>query len=228
MDFSNESYKETVLKGADKINIKTMENYDLSDLLEIIDINFEILFKIKLINEDVSKLWNDVLFDVMSSVYSATSGFYRQAQITLRSVLELGCMSFFYLDKESEFISYKEYEGKTKTPTSLVNQDGFFTTDYIRRNFYSDIDSIQKCIDSVSEYIKKIYSELCLTVHGRYNKLNRQEELPLRYNQDLLEEFIKNLNAVMSIFATMYILRTADMSIEKLVSLAKSSETIEI
>jgi hypothetical protein len=171
-------------------------------------------------------IFNDIVSHTISSIILGTSGFYGASLITLRSILELSCNAFFYVDHKIEFDLYKNQNMPAdKYVSTLVNDYKFFTTNYIE-SFYSDIKTIQSDNDSVSQYLKKLYSDLCDFVHGRYRCLTNKEFLKIKYNVEKYKIYEKHFTNVLSIISVMYILRFDPTKSNDLIKLANHTKVV--
>ncbi|WP_441962655.1 hypothetical protein [Paenibacillus sp. TAF43_2] len=221
-------YKQQILEPVIKITQKSLDDNDFNLILEKIDITIELLEKISSFDASVGILWNELASDVISSIYSATSGFYRQAILSLRSVLELGCSSLFYLDHKIEYEMFIKFNAKAdKYVSTLVNDYSFFTTKYVA-TFYEQIHNLQSTTDSVSAYLKAIYGDLSDIVHGRYHTLTKKQGLQIKYDKRQFKSYEGFLNRVLNILCMMYVLRFKDSSNAEIVKLAQSTGTVSI
>ncbi|WP_217581554.1 hypothetical protein [Lysinibacillus sp. GbtcB16] len=225
MSYTKKLYEENIVKNVQEIMSKTIGNNDITPILELIDSTLDILEGIDQVDPEVGQLWNEITSDILASVNSATSGFYRQGILTLRSVLELGCMSFFYLDHKVEFHLFKEHDAKAdKYVSKLIREYNFYKTDYIS-SFYTNIEEVQTKRDSISEYLDKTYKDLSDVVHGRYKTLKKQDILKIEYSISDFNNFKKFLTSVVSILATMYVLKFENKNSE-LIKLANVTRTV--
>ena len=228
MSFTKKVYQENIIRNVEKINQQTLKDNDITPLLNLIDNTFDILEGINQNAPEISELWNEIASDVISSVNSATSGFYRQSIITLRSVLELGCTSFYYVDHKVEYHLFKMHDAKAdKYVSALIRDFDFFTSNYIT-SFYCDIKSIQTSDNSVSNYLNKTYQQLSDVVHGRYKTLTKQSTLTVGYDKMQLYFFKDKLSSVLGILATMYVLRFSVTGNTCLTALANTTGTVKL
>ncbi|MFF5994426.1 hypothetical protein AAGS61_06675 [Lysinibacillus sp. KU-BSD001] len=228
MSYTKKVFEDNIIKNVQQIVSTTVERNNIMPLVDIIDSTFEILEGIKKFDLEIGEFWNEITSDIIASINSATSGFYRQGIITLRSVLELGCMSLFYYDHRVEFHLFKEHDAiADKYVSKLIREYNFFTTKYINA-FCKNIREIENKEDSVSNYLGTTYKKLSDIVHGRYKTLTKKETLKIEYSQEYFSDFIKHLNSVLSILATMYILRFGDKTNLKIVELANKSRTVAL
>lgn len=162
--------------------------------------------------EPFGVMWNEIVNDTIAVIFNALSGFYHTAIINLRSILEIACSSFYYYDHLIEYHLYEKEGQIADTYVSrLINDYQFYTTKYIR-GFYKDIDAIQKEVNSVSLFLKSLYSNLCDVVHGRYSTFTKRDELKIEYSIDELKRFEKQFNKVLGVIAVMFVLRFSEYS----------------
>lgn len=227
MSYTKVMFQDQIVGPVLKITNKSLEDNDYTEILNKIDITIDILDGIKKLNPKIEELWNELASDVLASIYSASSGFYRHAILALRSVLEIGCNTFYYLDHNIEYEMFIKFNTKAdKYVSSLVNDHAFFTSKYIS-TFYSDIDKIQTAPDSVSVYLKTLYGELSDIVHGRYNSLTKKQSLQIKYSKKEFKSYEQFLSRVLSILCTMYVLRFNEKGNHNIIKLAKLSGTVK-
>ncbi|NFG40410.1 hypothetical protein FC789_04200 [Clostridium botulinum] len=226
MSYTKQTFKNEILNPVNKIQEDTLNNIDLTKILEYTNQLFDIKERIIEEDKEIGELWNEIIFDVLSSIHSASSGFYRSAIVTLRSILEIGCYSIYYYDHKIEYSIFQTEDTKAdKYVSTLVNNFEFFKTRYIKA-FYLKIEEIQKKPDSISEYLLKKYGELSDVVHGRYKSLIKIKDLKINYNIGDFKKYEKLFCNVLSILAVLYVLRFDDFNNKKLKELVNISGVI--
>lgn len=229
MSFTKETFKNCILDPISKIQEKTLEDNDLSELLKYLNVAIDIQNKITTENEEIGKLWNEIVTDLISAINASISGSYRLSLISLRSVLETGCHSFFFYDHKIEYHLFQNEDKEAdKYINTLINDFDFFTTKYIRA-FKNDIDidKIQEEDDSISKYLKKIYKKLCDITHGRYKTLTKIDNEQIDYNKEFYKRFEKKYFEVVSILTTLYFLRFNKKN-NTIVEVVKHSKTLNL
>lgn len=232
MSFQKSEFKESISKQIDKIQDVTLADNNIDEILENLNTMLNIYEKIKEDDQELIKVWNDIIADIISAIYVGNSGLYRLACISLRSILELACSSFFYYDHKIEYYIFMEHDAKAdKYVSTLINDYNFYSTKYIK-SFYKEIESVQKKEDSVKEELKNLYIVLCEIVHGKYKYLTKRADLTIEYNKTDFKFFEKLLKRVLSIIAVMYILRfNATVNIGEdndIIKLANKSKVVQI
>ncbi|NOW07653.1 hypothetical protein [Clostridium beijerinckii] len=226
MSYTKQTFKNQILDPVNKIQDETINNIDLTKILEYLNQIFYIKERIIEKDQEIGELWNEIIFDLLSSIHSASSGFYRSAIVTLRSILEIGCYSIYYYDHKIEYSIFQSEDIKAdKYVSILVNNFEFFKTRYIK-SFYPNIGEIQKKADSVSEYLLRKYGELSDVVHGRYKSLIKIKDLNINYSKGNFKKYEKLLCNVLSILSVLYILRFDDFSNKELKELVSVSGVI--
>lgn len=198
MSFTKETIKQYLFVPIDDIRKKTVDSNDCSVLLVYLNSFFEIRDAFVNKNEKIGALWNEICIDLLSVINAGLSGFYRNGIIGLRSVLELGCNSFYYLDHQVEYYLFENSNKKAdKYVSALIKEFDFFRTNYVKA-FKANIDVIQTEEDSISNYLKKLYATLSDVVHGRYNKLAKIDDFHITYDINQYKQFeglyIKTVN----------------------------------
>lgn len=219
---------EHLFKANSKIFNETLENNDLTEILNnlnlIIDIKDDFISR----DSELEPIWNEIISDIISIVFSAISGHYRLAISGLRNVLELGCNAFFYIDHKVEFKLYSNSNFKAdKYVSAIINDYHFFKTEYIRA-FNPDIETIQTKQDSCSSYLNTTYGKLCDVVHGRFQSLTKQTELKIDYDHSLFKKFESKYNYTLSAIALMYILRFNITDNMGVINLAKTTNALKL
>ncbi len=229
MSYTKTLVKESLRNSTNIIQDKSLEDNDTTLIWDYLNASMDISQNIMAQDKEIGILWNEIINDIIASIYMALSGFYRPGIVILRSVLEIGCNSIFYYDHKIEYNMFQQQNAKAdKYVNTLVNEYSFFTTKYIAV-FYSNIEVLQTCEDSVSNYLKKIYSNLSDNVHGRYETLTKtNEELAIVYDKGFFKRYEKLLFSTLSILAVLYILRFNDTSKITINRLANISEVIMI
>ncbi|MFB0831675.1 hypothetical protein ACEU2D_18985 [Brevibacillus laterosporus] len=220
MSYTKITFREDLLHPVNAIQKETINKNDFTPILEHLNVMIDIKDNMGKNDSEIGVLWNEVVFDLLASIHSASSGFYRSAIVTLRSILEIGVSSFFYYDHKIEFLIFQNTNAKAdKYVSTLINNYDFFKTKYIKC-FYDDIDKVEKSTDSVSSFLTKKYGELSDVVHGRYNSLIKINDLNIKYSQIEFKRYESLLLSTLSILAVLYVLRFADFSNTGIIRLA--------
>lgn len=228
MSFTKITFRDSVLKPVNKIQESTLSDNDFTLILKYLNTFIDIRESIVNKDNEIGQLWNEIVFDLLASIHSASSGFYRSAIVTLRSILEISCYSIFYYDHKIEYSIFQNENSKAdKYVNTLVNNYDFFKTKYIKA-FCEDIESIQTKIDSVSDYLSRKYGELSDVVHGRYNSLIKVENLNIDYSKASFKKYEKLLFSTLSIVSVLYVLRFNDFNSDDIIDLTKISGVINI
>ncbi|MCU5534266.1 hypothetical protein OCA90_26625 [Bacillus cereus] len=227
MSYTKIQFKENILIPQQKIQEKTIQENDLSSLLLNIDAIFKISDTFEKVDPEVGKIWNDIISDLISSISSACSGFYRSAIVNLRSILELSCNTFFYIDHKIEHYLFEFENAKAdKYVSALIRDYNFFTSKYIK-SFKSDIKYHETNADSISLYLKKIYASLSDVVHGRYNSLLKVNNIEIQYEIGSFKTYEDLLSKTIGIICTMFIYRFNNDRIAEINSLALKTGVIK-
>ncbi|OMP67040.1 hypothetical protein [Domibacillus epiphyticus] len=228
MSYTKTTFRDNILTPVNKIQKETIKLNDFTPILKYLNATLDIHHNILKNDGDIGTLWNELVFDLLASIHSASSGFYRSAIVTLRSILEIGTASFFYFDHKIQFGIFQKTNAKAdKYVSALINDYDFFKTKYIKC-FYEDIDSIEKSPDSVSIYLTKKYGELSDVVHGRYNSLIKINSVTINYSQSDFKKYEKLLLSTLSILAVLYVLRFNDFNNTDILELANICGVVKL
>lgn len=215
------------INEAKKIQEQTMNNNDLTDILNALNNIMEVGKKVSEKESRLDFYWNEIITELISVIYASLSGHNRLAISGLRNILELSCHLFYYLDHIIELnLSINENSKANKYVSTLIRDDKFFTTAYIK-TFNKKISELETKIDSVSYFLQKEYAGLCDVVHGRNKSLFKKEELVIKYSQKEFNRFEKEYINLTSIITVMYILRFEDYSNNEFNELAMKSNTLK-
>lgn len=228
MSFTKVAFENKISKPVREIQVHTLNDNDFTNILKYLNAIIDIKESIILKDNSIGELWNEIVYDTLSSIHSASCGFYRSAIVVLRSILELGCSSFFYYDHKIEYGIFQNENAKAdKYVSTLVNEFDFYKTRYIRV-FYSDIENKQNKEDSVSEFLKRIYATLSDIVHGRYNSLIKAKNLEVKYEKELFKKFERLFLETLSILAVMYVVRFNESINSDVTELANLTKVVNL
>ena len=226
MSYVKNQIKEDILEPISLIQVNTLNDNDLTDMLNCLNSMLKISEFLARQDEEIGVMWNEIINDIIAVIHSSISGFYHSASICLRSILELACSSFFYYDHKIEYNLLKNHNYPAKYVSALVNDYSFFKTAYIE-SFYKDIRGFEKTEDDIAQRLKKVYADLCDIVHGRYKTLTKTNGLEIGYSKSTYKLFENYFYNVMSIISVMFILRFSyfeDEDICKLANIIKVGE----
>lgn len=210
------------------IQSKTIDDNDLTDILETLNSIIEIGELISSSDEEIAFYWNEIISDSISVIFDAVSGQYRLSISGLRNILELACHSFYFLDHKIELNLFINENSKAdKYVSTLISNHLFFTTSYIK-TFCPNIDNLQTKEDSVSSCLNNNYIKLCDVVHGRYQTLTKTDYLKIDYSKELFKKFETAFLNTLSIISVMYILRFNDFTKDSIIALAKKTNVIKL
>lgn len=216
-----------IFEAQNQIFDKSLEKNDLTSFLELIDSTLYIQENILKVSTILDPLLNEIISDLLSVISSALQGHYRLAISGLRNILEISCCTIFYLDHEIEYKLYKDYDLKAdKYVSALINEYYFFKTIYIK-TFFSDIENLQREVDSCSKYLNQTYGKLCDVVHGRYLTLTKFEKLNIVYNQEQFSKFKTMLEYTLGAYFLMYALRFNDFDNNNILKIIQKTKTLK-
>jgi len=227
MSYTKNTLKDYIIEHARSIQNDTMENNDLTEILNALNHILDIGEKVSENKSELGFYWNEIGSESISVIYASISGHNRLALSGLRNILELSCHAFYYYDHMIELnLSINENTKSDKYVSSLVRDDLFFTTGYIK-TFNKEILNFETSKDSVSNFLKSEYKGLCDIVHGRHETLFKREELTIKYSPVEFKRFEKQYINLASAIAIMYILRFQDYSDIELNKLAMKRNIIK-
>jgi len=227
MSFQKRQMETDLIEKVASLQAETLENCDFTKILKYLNVFLNIHESIDEEDSELTKLWNDIIADILGAIYTGISGFYRIAMISMRSILEMACVSFYYYDHKVEYHMFVENDlAADKYVSTLVNDYRFFTSNYIHY-FADDIDDIEVSNNAIANKLKKIYKDQCDVVHGRYKNLLKADGLSIKYDKILFDKFERMLMETMSIVSVMYILRFNKRDDKSLLELAEYIKVVE-
>jgi hypothetical protein len=159
---------------------------------------FHHLFDI--IPETVDKFWSGHIFpyaeaeyELHSSIYFATRGFYKHALNSLRSVLELGLLSVYWDIEDKSHIEIQDWlQSKEDTPFRRQIQRRLLENENIKRfddegGFFTQLDDIYKKLSGFTHTKGTRYSSRALTI----SNVNTFNEKSLKYWVQSLQKVIR-------------------------------------
>jgi hypothetical protein len=207
--------------AANSINHKTIVDNDLTDILNALNVIMEIKEKISNTNSTTDFYWNEIISELLAVTHSSLSGYTRLGITGLRNIMELLCHAFYYYDHPIELkLSVNENLKAERYVSTLVKDYLFYTTKYIK-TFYEKIESEEVNTDSVSNFLKTEYADLCDFVHGRNSTLIKKSNLKIEYSKYQFKIFETHFLKISSLVANMYILRFNDKSNNSILDLSK-------
>ena len=213
-----------LIKKNNTIQSETLNDNDLTDILEALEVIMEIGERFSIHDSEIGFYWNEIISEFISVIHSSISGYNRLALSGLRNIMELACHSFYFHDHKIELnIAKNENAKANKYVSALVKDDSFFMTSYIKAFNNTSVD-LELKKDSISLFLTQEYSKLCDVVHGRNKTLFKKESLQISYNKGEFKKFEKHYLNIIDVIAVMYVLRFNDKSspeINKLVSRTK-------
>ncbi|SRR6266516_138307 len=153
-----------------------------------------------LIPATVDNFWSGNLFpyteaeyELHSSIYFATRGFYKHALNSLRSVLELGLLSVYWDVEDKSHIEIQEWlQSKEDTPFRRQIQSRLLANKNIKRfdeegGLFLQLDDIYKKLSSFTHTKGARYSSRALTI----SNVNTFNEKSLKYWLQSLQKVIR-------------------------------------
>jgi hypothetical protein len=228
MSYTKLTFKDNIMKPVNEIQEETLIDNDLTAIFKYLNASIDIRDSLHEIDKEIGGLWNEIIFDLIASIHSAASGFYRSGIVTLRSILEIGACSFYYLDHKVEFSIFQNTNSKAdKYVSTLINNHDFFKTKYAK-TFFGNIEEIETNSDSISEFLGRQYGVLSDVVHGRYKSLIKLENLDIGYKKKDYKKYESLLLHTLSILAVMYVIRINDFSNEEIIDLANICKVVRL
>jgi hypothetical protein len=218
---------EQLIKASNQIQTESIEDNDLTDILEGLNVVIEISERISKNDKTTDFYWNEIITELIAVIHSAISGYSKLGLTGLRNILELVCHSFFYYDHQIELkLSINENIKADKYVSALINDFMFFTSKYIN-TFYDDIEKLEHKPDSISGFLKIEYSALCDVVHGRHKTLLKKD-LSIKYDKISFKKFETHFLNITSVISNMYIVRHNDFNEQEIIKISKRLKLLKL
>ncbi|WP_342557221.1 hypothetical protein [Lysinibacillus sp. FSL P4-0201] len=195
--------KKVIEKSAESLTENTMKTVDnhgelYAEMLHYLEMLN--LWSNKLDSYEPKAVLKEVCYDLLSSLYIAAQGMYRNAYICLRSALELGMSFIYFIDRNYEYLLWKANDYDMKWSTLKDNENGLLSKKYLSL-FLGDFQ-----VDSLIENFKSVYRECSEYVHGKYKYMHTIEAQKIHYQKDKIElwsamfiDIVKLLNILFTI-----------------------------
>jgi hypothetical protein len=200
--FSQYFYLRHIEKHIDEVVVATAKFFDdHSEYAHIIDDYISVFHNISdLIPATEENFWSGNLFpyteaeyELHSSVYFATRGFYKHALNSLRSVLELGLLSVYWDIEDKSHIEIQEWlHSKEDTPFRKKVKKRLLENTNIKRfddegGFFAQLDDVYNKLSDFTHTKGARYSSRALTV-SNFNTFNEKSS---KYWVQSLQEVIR-------------------------------------
>ena len=185
----NSNYTEAIEKNTGQFSRILLELNTIENFKEILE------------NEKIKNVLNEVFHDLISSVYMASNGMYRNAYICLRSAIELALSLLYFMDHNYDFLLWQKNNYDVKWSVLNNNEVGVLSNKYLNL-FVDGID--------FSEFIKKVelvYHSCSEYVHGKYEFMQTNfMNMPIKYDEENFKKWgdcwieeVKMINVLFSI-----------------------------
>lgn len=115
-------------------------------------------------DERIGLIMKEVCHDLISSVYMASNGMYRNAYICLRSAIELALAVLYFLDHNFDFLLWQQNQYDVKWAVLNNREQGVLSNKYF--NLFSETSAD---FTSFIEKVEKIYHNCSEYVHGKFS-----------------------------------------------------------
>lgn len=153
-------------------------------------------------NDESKKVLTEAQSDLLNSLIFCFQGYYRQANICLRSSLELLLSFLYYYDHRYDFILWKN-DCIDMTWTQLIDQEKGVFND----KFLSIITNKKIAIAQCLNKIKELYHITSQSVHGKYEYMQKMLSTKIKYSKSLVEQYFKTSCMIMELEIIMLYLR---------------------
>lgn len=193
-------------------NISKNLNSNMDKCLYIHSKNISnVLLKIDLIDDligesndfECTKILDEVKYDLITSTYFASIGLYRNAFISLRSSLELGTGLMYFLDRNYEYLLWKNGSQDLIWSVLTDKDNGIYSYKYL--SLFEELDK-QIC-DRLYETSKEAYRICSEYVHGKYGFMQTKNNIKIEYDEDKITLWNRSINNVLDILSIVYSIR---------------------
>ena len=139
-------------------------------------------------NEQIKLVMNEVCYDLISSVYMASNGMYRNAYICLRSAIELALAVLYFLDHNFDFLLWQENQYDVKWAVLNNKEQGVLSNRYLNLFCESNTD-----FGRFIEKVEDIYHNCSEYVHGKYSFMQTNfMQTKIKYDSSIFKEWSEN------------------------------------
>lgn len=201
MNTNTEALEQVI--NALNVNFKKSNEENVNDLNDFL-FYIELLEQIyESIGESQSK---DVLAeaqsDLLNSLIFCFQGYYRNANICLRSSIELILSFLYYYDHQYDFVLWQN-DCIDMTWTQLTNQEkGVFNDKFLSIINGKNI-TINKCLDE----FKELYHLTSQYVHGKYEYMQKMLNSKIKYSQPLVKQYFNTSYKILKLEIVVLYLR---------------------
>lgn len=157
-------------------------------------------FKTTIGDLECSKIMEEVIYDLLTSMYFVSFGLYRNAYVSLRSALELGIGFIYFVDRNYNYLLWKNdlYDIKW---CDLTNEDnGVINEKYLSLFISAEYGSL-------INNIKMVYRECSEYVHGKYSYMQTLEKISISYDIDKFKEWNEMFNNISQVLIVLLFIR---------------------
>jgi hypothetical protein len=151
---------------------------------------------------DTTKVLEEAIWDMFSSIYFSASGLYRSSFMSLRSALELGLAYIYFCDNNYNYLLWKDNKFDLSWSNIKDESKGIVSKPYIL--FFCESlgeDKANKICDETNE-IYRICSEY---VHGKYAFMHTVDVKRVEYSPEELKNYSEIFTRVSRIITTLHV-----------------------
>lgn len=115
-------------------------------------------------DERIGLVMKEVCHDLISSVYMASNGMYRNAYICLRSAIELALAVLYFLDHNFDFLLWQQNQYDVKWAVLKDREQGVLSNKYFNLFCETSAD-----FTAFIEKVENIYHNCSEYVHGKFS-----------------------------------------------------------
>lgn len=152
-------------------------------------------------DEQIVLVMKEVCHDLISSVYMASNGMYRNAYICLRSAIELALAVLYFLDHNFDFLLWKQNKYDVKWSVLNNRELGVLSNKYFnlfcetKADFTDFIERVENIYHNCSEY-----------VHGKFSFMQTNfMNTAIKYEPSVFkawsEDWVEEVKVIILLFA---------------------------
>jgi hypothetical protein len=153
---------------------------------------------------DTTKVLEEAIWDMFSSIYLSASGLYRSSFMALRSALELGLAYVYFYDNNYNYLLWKNNKFDLNWSSIKEESKGIISKQYIL--FFCESLGEEKA-NKICDETKEIYRICSEYVHGKYAFMHTVDVKQVEYAQEELRIYSGIFTRVARIITTLLILR---------------------
>ncbi len=179
-------------------------------------------------DEQIVLVMKEVCHDLISSVYMASNGMYRNAYICLRSAIELALAVLYFLDHNFDFLLWKQNKYDVKWSVLNNRELGVLSNKYFNLFCETEAD-----FTDFIERVENIYHNCSEYVHGKFSFMQTNcMNTAIKYEPSVFkawsEDWVEEVKVIILLFAVRLCKRVDELDGETKKQLLEDAKDFEL